>query len=118
MGVPPAVMMTAGAVIAYALEHLTGLPDGGDAGRAKLGTEFLRVALELLRQFPAEYVLEARVVLDHLRVEQLSSRRAALQHHCPQHGAPRVQRRRHAGRPCTDDDDFVLELVGHRRWEK
>ena len=58
-------------------------------------------------------VLEARVVVDPLGVEQLAAGHAALQHDRVQHAATGVQRGAHPGRPRADDDQVVLLAAAH-----
>src|SRR5438132_6450136 len=70
--------------------------------------EFLRVRLEFLRELVPENALEAGIILDELRVEQLSAARSALEHHGVEHRPAGVQRRGHSRGPCAHDDDVRL----------
>jgi len=58
----------------------------------QLGAELERVRRHLLRQLEAGDGLEAGIVLDPLRVEQLATGDALFEHHGPQHRAASVQR--------------------------
>src|SRR5688572_26019253 len=74
----------------------------------ELRPELLCVTLEFLGKIPPFDVLEPRVILDDLRVEQLAPRDAALENDRSQHGPTGVQRRRHASRTSSNDDDVVF----------
>src|SRR5213594_982077 len=74
-----------------------------------LGAELLGVLGHLLRQLPALDALEADVVFDEIGIEQLSTRRAALDRDRLEHAAVRVQRGTQPRRACAHDDHVVDE---------
>src|SRR5439155_16212137 len=75
--------------------------------------ELDRMVGKLLRELVAEYALEAGVVLDKLRIEELAARQSSLEHDGIQHGATRVHGGAHPCRSGSNDYDFVFERSGH-----
>ena len=79
----------------------------------ELGAEFHGVQVELLRELVAENVLEPRVVLDDLGIQELTAGKASLQYDRFEHGAAGIERGTHSSRSRADDHNIVCERVSH-----
>ncbi len=77
-------------------------------GLEELRAELLGVSGELLRQLVPEDLRKTNHVIEVLGVQQLSTRKPALYDRGPQHGATRVERRRHSRRPGPHNDNVVF----------
>ena len=88
--------------------------DTGDADSLQVDAELDGLVCHALGQLRPSDVIEARVILDRLGVEQLAARGAALEHHGFDPRSPGVQGGGQAGRPCADDDDVVSAVFLHR----
>ena len=96
------------------LEHAV-VPAGDalDVLLADVGAECGGVRRHLLRQLPPEHVLEARIVVDPLGVEQFATGHAALQQHRLEHAAAGVHGGAEPRGPAADDDQLELLDVPH-----
>ena len=88
--------------------------DPGDADGLQVDAELDGLVGHALGEFRPGDVIEPRVVLDRLGVEQLAARGAALEHHGFDPRSSGVQGGGQAGRPSADDDHVVLAVFLHR----
>ena len=88
--------------------------DPGDADGFQVDAELDGLVGHALGEFRPGDVIEPRVVLDRLGVEQLAARGAALEHHGFDPRSSGVQGGGQAGRPSADDDHVVLAVFLHR----
>src|SRR4051812_25846241 len=96
------------------LEHSIVPPlDRVDRLLPNIGAEFDGVCGHEIGELPAKDVLEPRVVVDPLGVEQLAAGNPPLQEHRTQHAPAGVDGSAQTGRPTTDDDQIQLFATGH-----
>src|SRR5678810_1035982 len=79
----------------------------------ELRAELLGVLGEPVSQLVAKDSFESRIVFDELGVEELASRKAALEDDGLEHGTPRVHPGAHPGRTGSDDDYVVVVSRWH-----
>ena len=81
--------------------------DGLHSVHDELGAELLGMLRHEPGQLRTLDALEPDVVLDQIRVEQLTSRHSPLDHERVQHAASRIHRCAQSRRSGTDNDDVV-----------
>src|SRR2546429_9716955 len=80
--------------------------------RPPRSTLFPYTTLFRSRELPPFDALEPDVVLDQIGVQELATRRPALDRQSLEHAAPRVHRGAQPGGAGADDDHVVCELSG------
>src|SRR5439155_11834180 len=89
-------------------------PDAIDGDpRLELGAEFRGVLGKLLRELVPEDRLEAGIILDQLRVQQLAAGKTPLEHDRLEHRTACVHPGAHPRGTGADDDDVVLKGCSH-----
>src|SRR2546427_555609 len=111
----PLTSVTVVLVMSSTLGFLRAAPaDPGDADGLQVDAELDGLVGHALGEFRPGDVIEPRVVLDRLGVEQLAARSAALEHHGFDPRSSGVQGGGQAGRPSADDDHIVVTVFFHR----